>query len=75
MSRLAGKVDPSPFLDKITAPVLGLYPDHGGALTSNKQFEVARAYMDHVIDQAVTILKNRKVSGLDRKSTRLNSSH
>jgi hypothetical protein len=31
---------------------------------SNKQFEVARAYMDHVIDQAVTILKNRKVSGL-----------
>ncbi len=29
-----------------------------------KQFEVARAYMDHVIDQAVTILKNRKVSGL-----------
>ncbi len=31
---------------------------------SNKQFEVARAYMDHVVDQAVTILKNRKVSGL-----------
>ncbi|HYE32210.1 MAG TPA: hypothetical protein VEH27_12330 [Methylomirabilota bacterium] len=31
---------------------------------SNKQFEVARAYMDHVVDQAVTILKNRKVTGL-----------
>ena len=31
---------------------------------SNKQFDVARAYMDHVVDQAVTILKNRKVSGL-----------
>ncbi len=29
-----------------------------------KQFEVARAYMDHVIDQAVTILKHRKVSAL-----------
>lgn len=31
---------------------------------SNKQFDQARAYMDHVVDQAVTILKNRKVSGL-----------
>src|SRR5258706_13269799 len=31
---------------------------------TNKQFEVARAYMDHVVDQAVTILKHRKVSGL-----------
>ncbi|HEV7924311.1 MAG TPA: hypothetical protein VGR14_03090 [Verrucomicrobiae bacterium] len=31
---------------------------------AGKQFEVARAYMDHVVDQAVTILKNRKVSGL-----------
>lgn len=31
---------------------------------SNKQFEVARAYMDHVVDQAVTILKHRRVSGL-----------
>ena len=31
---------------------------------SAKQFEQARAYMDHVVDQAVTILKNRKVSGL-----------
>ena len=31
---------------------------------ANKQFEVARAYMDHVVDQAVTILKHRKVSGL-----------
>ena len=31
---------------------------------TNKQFDVARAYMDHVVDQAVTILKHRKVSGL-----------
>ena len=31
---------------------------------ANKQFDVARAYMDHVVDQAVTILKHRKVTGL-----------
>jgi phenylacetate-coenzyme A ligase PaaK-like adenylate-forming protein len=31
---------------------------------SNKQFEAARAYMDHVVDQAVTILKHRKIAGL-----------
>ena len=31
---------------------------------TNKQFEVARAYMDHVIDQATTILKHRKITGL-----------
>ncbi|MDQ6631575.1 MAG: hypothetical protein M3Y82_07430 [Verrucomicrobiota bacterium] len=31
---------------------------------SNKQFEQARAYMEHVVDQAVTILKNRKVTAL-----------
>jgi phenylacetate-coenzyme A ligase PaaK-like adenylate-forming protein len=31
---------------------------------AGKQFEVARAYMDHVVEQAVTILKHRKVSGL-----------
>lgn len=31
---------------------------------SNKHFDQARAYMDHVIDQAVTILKHRKVSGM-----------
>ncbi|HWF17786.1 MAG TPA: hypothetical protein VG754_00880 [Verrucomicrobiae bacterium] len=30
----------------------------------NKQFDQARAYMDHVVDQAVTILKHRKVSGM-----------
>jgi phenylacetate-coenzyme A ligase PaaK-like adenylate-forming protein len=29
-----------------------------------KQFEQARAYMDHIVDQAVMILKNRKVAGL-----------
>jgi phenylacetate-coenzyme A ligase PaaK-like adenylate-forming protein len=31
---------------------------------SAKHFDQAKAYMDHVVDQAVTILKNRKVSGL-----------
>jgi hypothetical protein len=29
-----------------------------------KQVDVARAYMDHVVDQAVTLLKNRQISGL-----------
>jgi len=33
-------------------------------LISNKQLDVARAYMDHVVDQALTLLKHRKVSGL-----------
>jgi len=31
---------------------------------SAKQFDVARGYMDHVVDQAATILKHRQVSGL-----------
>jgi phenylacetate-coenzyme A ligase PaaK-like adenylate-forming protein len=29
-----------------------------------KQVDVARAYMDHVVEQAVTLLKNRRISGL-----------
>lgn len=33
-------------------------------LISAKQFDVAKQYMAHVVDQAVTILKHRKVSGL-----------
>ena len=33
-------------------------------LIGNKQFEVARQYMDHVVDQALVILKHRKVTGL-----------
>src|SRR5213083_2923581 len=33
-------------------------------LISNKKFDEAKAYMEHVVDQAATILKNRKVSGL-----------
>jgi phenylacetate-coenzyme A ligase PaaK-like adenylate-forming protein len=33
-------------------------------LIASKQFEQARAYMDHVVDQAITILKHRKISGL-----------
>lgn len=31
---------------------------------AEKKFEIARAYMDHVIDQAVTIMKHRRVAGL-----------
>jgi phenylacetate-coenzyme A ligase PaaK-like adenylate-forming protein len=31
---------------------------------ANKQFDHARAYMDHVVDQASMILKHRKVTGL-----------
>ncbi len=33
-------------------------------LISNKQFDVAKQYMAHVVDQATLILKHRKVSGL-----------
>lgn len=33
-------------------------------LISNKKADQAHAYMDHVVDQSVTILKNRRVSGL-----------
>jgi YD repeat-containing protein len=33
-------------------------------LITNKQFDQAKAYMEHVVDQAATILKHRKVSGL-----------
>jgi hypothetical protein len=31
---------------------------------AEKKFDQARAYMDHVVDQAVTILKHRKIAGL-----------
>ncbi len=31
---------------------------------AQKQFEQARAYMDHVVEQAATLLKYRKISGL-----------
>ena len=31
---------------------------------ANRQFDHARAYMDHVIDQAITIIKGRFVSAL-----------
>lgn len=33
-------------------------------LISNREFEPARAYMDHVIEQAVMLLKHRKIAGL-----------
>ncbi len=33
-------------------------------LITNKQFDQAKAYMEHVVDQAANILKHRKVSGL-----------
>ena len=31
---------------------------------ADKKFDVARIYMDHVVDQAVTLLKNRRITGL-----------
>ncbi|MGA1238022.1 MAG: hypothetical protein ACO34E_14305 [Limisphaerales bacterium] len=31
---------------------------------AQKQFDQARAYMEHVVDQAVTLLRHRKISGL-----------
>src|ERR1051325_6506692 len=31
---------------------------------ADKQFDAARAYMDHVVEQAVTILKHRKITAL-----------
>jgi len=31
---------------------------------ANRQFDIARSYMDHVVAQAVTIFKHRRVSGL-----------
>jgi phenylacetate-coenzyme A ligase PaaK-like adenylate-forming protein len=33
-------------------------------LIGQKQFDQARAYMDHVVEQASTLLKHRKISGL-----------
>lgn len=33
-------------------------------LIGHKKFDEAKAYMEHVVDQAATILKHRKVSGL-----------
>jgi phenylacetate-coenzyme A ligase PaaK-like adenylate-forming protein len=43
---------------------LDLDPRWVKRVIANKQFDVARAYMDHVVDQAVTILKHRRVSAL-----------
>jgi phenylacetate-coenzyme A ligase PaaK-like adenylate-forming protein len=31
---------------------------------AEKKFDIARAYMDHVVDQAVVLLQHRKISGL-----------
>jgi 3-oxoadipate enol-lactonase len=42
MSKLAGKVNPVEQLSKIEAPVLGLYPRSGGAITSNQQFKLLK---------------------------------
>ena len=42
MSRLAAQVDPAPVLDKIEAPVLGLYPSQGGTITSKEQFDIIK---------------------------------
>ena len=43
---------------------LDLDPRFVKKVISNKQYDVARAYMDHVVDQAVMLLKHRKISGL-----------
>jgi len=43
MSRLAAQVDPGPVLDKIQAPVLGLYPNQGGTITSKEQFDTIKS--------------------------------
>lgn len=42
MSKLAARVDAGPVLDRIEAPVLGLYPT-AGAITSTDQFDKMRA--------------------------------
>ena len=41
-----------------------LGPPLGQAFDRIKQFDQARAYMDHAVDQALTILKHRSVSAL-----------
>lgn len=33
-------------------------------LIANKQFDVARQYMEHVVDQAVIVMKHRKIAGM-----------
>ena len=43
---------------------VGLDPRWVKRLIAGKQFDQARAYMDHAIDQALTILKHRSVSAL-----------
>ncbi len=47
-----------------TCYFIDLDPRFVKKLISNKQFDIAKQYMEHVVDQAVTILKHRKVSGL-----------
>lgn len=48
MSRLAAKVDPAPVLDRIEAPVLGLYPSQGGSMTSQEQFDTIKRRIRHL---------------------------
>jgi len=43
---------------------LDLDPRWVKKVITNKHYDQAKAYMEHVVDQAVTILKNRRVSGL-----------
>ena len=43
---------------------LDLDPRFVKKVISNKQYDVARAYMDHVVDQAIMLLKHRKISAL-----------
>ncbi|MBI2525737.1 MAG: alpha/beta hydrolase [Candidatus Rokubacteria bacterium] len=55
MSRLASKVDATPSLSRIKAPVLGLYPS-GGAIVSGDQEETLRA---RIADLTVVHLPTR----------------
>ncbi len=43
---------------------IDLDPRYVKRVIANKQFEVAKDYMAHCVDQAVTIMKNRKISCL-----------
>lgn len=48
MSRLAAQVNPTPVLGNIQAPVLGLYPSQGGALTSTEQFDILKRHIKNL---------------------------
>ena len=69
---MVGPTGPLPSLghralgERMDAPVTSSTwtPVGSSALIASKQFDQARAYMDHAVDQALTILKHRSVSAL-----------